>query len=190
MNKFKAGDEVICIKSYNGWLTIGKTYKIINFNIYNIVRGDNFMSGGFGDEYFKLAPQKFRVGMRVWGLSCGWTTIEKVLDGEPLPIKTKSGYSYTKDGKRFDDDLRPSLFLDEIKPEDWPNPPAPKPHASELKPGQNIMVKYGGDDEYTLRMVAFVSGENVWSYNIFSEKVAYLVDSWRLPTEEENNESV
>jgi hypothetical protein len=152
------------------------------------VDGDKDLNGGFEYEYFELVKEpapKFRVGMKVWGFDCGWTVVEQVRDKEVYSINTAAGNTYTKDGKRFSDDLRPSLFLDEIKAEDWPNPPAPKPKASELKVGQHIeCLTNFSNNQYLRREVVFVAGEQIWVQDIYNQNSAHKVIDWRLPSPE------
>jgi hypothetical protein len=195
MLRFKAGDRVKCVKAYEDWLTLGKEYVITRDYGSSwdtvCVDGDNGLNGGFDSEHFEMIPEppKFRVGMRVWSSDYGWGLVISYRKGVEFPLEVSfdcgAAASYTLEGKFRLKSLRPSLFLDEIKPEDWPNPPAPKPKASELKVGQHIECTTNfGDEKYMRRQVAFIDGEQVWVRHFYHEHTAFKAIDWRLPSPE------
>jgi len=196
MVRFKTGDKVKCVKAYEDWLTLGKEYVITQDYgcLWDTVcvDGDNGLNGGFDSDHFELIPEapKFRVGMRVWDMDHGWGTVTRVDSAGTYPIYIECDFNnhshvYTKDGKRYTSSLNPSLFLDEVKPEDWPNPPAPKPKASELKVGQHIECTTNfTNQQYLRRQVVFLAGDQVWVQDIYNENSAHKVTNWRLPSPE------
>lgn len=194
MGKFKVGDKVKCVDNsdFPRRLSFGKVYDVVELSEsmqYVRILDDTGEKSGYNVSRFELVKEpapKFRVGMRVWGLHCGWTVIIDIKSSNDLyPIKTGEGGPFTTDGKRFDNDKYPSLFLDEIKPEDWPNPPAPKPKASELKVGEHIECTTNfSNGHYLRREVVFVAGEQVWVQDIYNSNTALKVIDWRLPSPE------
>ena len=115
---------------------------------------------------------KFEVGDRVWGMTDGWGIVtsndpRNTLGPYPVEVTFDNGSedSYTSNGSRYDDELRPTLFFDEVKAEDWPNPPKPKPDPATLVLNQEIMVKVlDTDNTFTRRLFAFADGSNVWYF--------------------------
>ena len=54
----------------------------------------------------------FEVGQIVWDFTKGWGVVSGI-DSDRYPVVVKIGngmYSYTKEGKKFGDDINPSLF--------------------------------------------------------------------------------
>lgn len=194
MAKFKVGDKVRCIDnegSGDPGLILGQVYTVHYYgeDMVGVEPGRKF-----GDWYtyrFELveepkAPSKFQVGMRVWGADCGWTVVSHVYPNEVYAVVTECGNTYTAEGRRWAEDIYPCLFLDEIKPEAWPNPPAPKPKASELKVGQEIECTHYSSLElvpiYRKRKVVFVAGDDIWVEDMYITNQAHKVKDWRLPT--------
>ena len=54
----------------------------------------------------------FEVGQKVWDFTKGWGVVSGIdSDRYPVVVKIDNGmYSYTKEGKKFGDDINPSLF--------------------------------------------------------------------------------
>jgi hypothetical protein len=190
--KFELGDKIKCVDAgeYAGTLTLGKVYEVAEkapASDFVRIRDDLGRISGFYVSRFELVPEppKFRVGMKVWSCGHGWTEITRVFPGGMYPIETRTGATYTLEGKRFVEDAMPTLFLDEIKPEDWPNPPAPKPKASELKVGDHVeCLTNFTNEKYLRRQVVFVAGEQVWVQDLYNQHSAHKAIDWRLPSPE------
>lgn len=84
---------------------------------------------------------KFKVGQRVWSMNGGWGKVVRIGSEEPYPVivvhdEGQITHTFTEEGFWRKLHLRPSLFLDE--PENWPDPPPPKP---ELKVDDKVWVR-------------------------------------------------
>lgn len=126
---------------------------------------------------------KFKAGDRVWSaLRNDWVELIEIgqhglYDG---------GWMYDTDGKLSGSSGPfPMLFLNEVKPEDWPQP-EPLP---DLEVDTPVMVKDLGNSRWFKRHFAYWDDTKIccWDYGgtSFTSKSAAHWDQWRLPTEKE-----
>lgn len=110
-----------------------------------------------------MLESKFKDGSRAWSPIYGWGTVNHVdFDKDyTLQVVFDNGriISFTKDGMQNKEALLPTLFLDEVKIENWPNPPA-KLDPSTLSPNQEIEVKLVDYEGWIKRKFAcFIYGQ-------------------------------
>ena len=88
-----------------------------------------------------MLESKFKNGFMVWSPVHGWGTAEYSYIDELKVVFHKNSETryFTRDGRETKEALLPTLFLDEVKLEDWPNPPA-KLDPRSLSIGQEIEV--------------------------------------------------
>jgi hypothetical protein len=78
-----------------------------------------------------MSRRPFIHGQRAWSPTLGWGTVEIMRRYETCPVKLipEKGYptTFTPDGRGTVGSILPTLFHNEVKPEDWPDPDPPRP---------------------------------------------------------------
>ena len=133
-----------------------------------------------------MLESKFKNGFMVWSPVHGWGTAEYSYIDELKVVFHKNSETryFTRDGRETKEALLPTLFLDEVKLEDWPNPPA-KLDPRFLSIGQEIEVKLAGHEGWTKRLFAGVIFDKVWVFSagkdVNSAKTLQNPVEFRLP---------
>lgn len=128
---------------------------------------------------------KFKAGDHVWSaLRNCWVELE----GDQFTFVNDGRWNYTQEGQLLgsENPIR-MLFLNEVKPEDWPQPEPPRPN---LEVDAPVMVREPDNSRWFKRHFAawHDTGSIIcWAFGgtsfTASETVAF--QHWRLPTEEE-----
>lgn len=110
---------------------------------------------------------KFKEAQRVWSPMNGLGTVEAIREDRSHSVvvhfDTGGMRSYTGSGRYFENDLLPTLFLDEVSP--WPDPPA---HRPDLKMDQPIWVRNDQSDAWLPKHFAGWDENNkvmAWCWN-------------------------
>jgi hypothetical protein len=191
INMFKVGDLVKCIQSHGG-IEAGKVYKVIGHDYPNVLRLEGLGINGYYDFRFEKYIQKFKLYQRVWSSEYGWGQVVEVNILEDRPLRVifdDSSYSrvFTLDGKIVASALRPSLFVNEVPLEDWPDPD-PVLDPTTLVEDQEIEVKLSEGEGWSKRKFAMMKNGAVWVYSTGKDsktcKNMFKTVSFRLPKEE------
>lgn len=180
---FNKGDQVICVDE-----TPGLEYN----NIYTVESSDSFYVEINGVNYhksrFKKFENKFPKGQSVWSPDHGWGEVVSDVFVPELFIKVafSGGYCsyFTYEGKTYYKSIYPSLFLDEVAPEDWPNPSA-KPNPLNFILDQFLEVKFQNKEGWHRRQFGRYQNGSVWVFEEgkFSKnsRIMEKVVDFRLP---------
>jgi hypothetical protein len=124
---------------------------------------------------------KFEVGDKVWSPQYGWGEIERRGPSVCYPLIAEFPRSvtitYTEDGKERSNDVLPTLFHNEVKPEDWPNPARPEP---KFVTGEPVMVQLACGTWYRRYFAGYNRGEEPSIY--VDGKDAWTTSSLVVPT--------
>jgi hypothetical protein len=107
MDKFKAGDIVVCVESCRGQVVEGKEYQVlyvsgISGQFVHVYRSDNGLSGGYYSSRFKLKeqphPQPLTWTMEEISDACGIisNSLFDIVKNELLTVKQKQDPEYPK----------------------------------------------------------------------------------------------
>jgi len=136
---------------------------------------------------------KFEVGDKVWSPQWGWgkvgTTTGPVFYPVGVVFTNGARVEYTEDGKLYNTDTLPTLFHNEVKPEDWPNPAKPEP---KLVEGEPMIVidspkkecrRYCAGYDADGRILYYGDGRDCWSAVGVAPKLQ--AEDWRRLTAKE-----
>lgn len=131
---------------------------------------------------------KFKAGSMVWSPNYGWGEVEEEKYNKIFPILVKfycgKDVKYTIEGKISPYSILPTLFIDEISPENWPNPPA-KLDPSTFVVNQDLEIKFSNSSAWILVKFAMLKDGAVWvfdrNYDFKSAEIIYKVADFRLP---------
>ena len=129
----------------------------------------------------KESRRTFKAGDRVWcALTRKWATLRVTPESDVFDV---DGWSYDQFGRLYGKDSFPLLFRNEIKPEDWPQPPAL------LTESQPVMVRDFPDLEWQPARFARFEDDKICCYacgDSWTSGGHYVAwEYWRLPTLEE-----
>lgn len=129
---------------------------------------------------------KFKAGDCVWSVlrNC-WVELE----GGQFTFVSDGRWNYTQEGQLIgSENPVPMLFLNEVKPQDWPQPEPPLPNLAVDAP---VMVRDDNDSYWVKRHFANWDNTQIccWDNGCTSFTANCLTPwkwkYWRLPTEEE-----
>lgn len=167
--KFKVGDLVKCVHS-SGLCVAGKVYRVSNVKPEcGIINIETHGTAGYYTSRFEKYIPKFKFGQRVWSSRYGWGQVVKVdiPNDNPIGVEffdTGLYKNFTLDGKITSSALRPSLFVNEVPLENWPNPD-PVLDPTTLVEDQEIEVKLSEGEGWSKRKFAMIKNNAVWVYS-------------------------
>jgi len=137
------------------------------------------------EQAIRLA--KLQPGDYVWAIRHGWIKVFSITPDRTFIVKADGGqtYTYFNDGRYFENDKFPTVFLEPLLQLDQ----TPKPIV--FKPGDKVMVRsnirpwrrryFAYRDPDFPGIFCYIGGTTHWSSN---SKTAYW-EVYRLPTEDE-----
>lgn len=187
--EFNVGDLVQCFDTI-GILELDNIYRISKISyLDSMINLEGHGNSGYYASRFQKYNCKFKLNQRVWSSEYGWGQVIDIEIPNTRPIKVMLDNSdiyvrFTLDGKITDSALRPSLFVNEVPLDKWPDPD-PILDPTTLIEDQDIEVQLSEGEGWFVRKFSMLKNDSVWVYSAGKDsktcKNMFKVHNFRLP---------